>query len=109
MCSNQAHEIRHHALRWAYGRRCRKCGSPSRRRYAARMANPRRNKTRAAAPKARSTSAQAGTRTVRLRPATRALKDVLAERGPLTGPITDAGTKALSAVRGEPNDRHGRR
>jgi hypothetical protein len=40
----------------------------------------------------------------RLRPATRALRDVLAERGPLTGPITDAGTKALLAVRGEDSD-----
>jgi hypothetical protein len=29
------------------------------------------------------------------------LSDVLAERGPLTGPITDAGTKALLAMRGE--------
>jgi hypothetical protein len=37
----------------------------------------------------------------RLRPATRRLQDVLAERGPLTGPITDAGTRALVAVRGE--------
>jgi hypothetical protein len=46
----------------------------------------------------------------RLRPATRALSDVLAERGPLTGPITDAGTKALLAMRGEETDGgHGRR
>jgi hypothetical protein len=43
-----------------------------------------------------------------LRPATRSLSDVLAERGPLTGPITDAGTRALLAVRGErPNGGHG--
>jgi len=38
------------------------------------------------------------------------LKDVLAERGPLTGPITDAGTRALTAVRGDaPDDEHGKR
>lgn len=43
----------------------------------------------------------------RLRPATRRLKDVLAERGPLTGPVTDAGTRALVAVRGEASDEHG--
>jgi hypothetical protein len=43
-----------------------------------------------------------------LRPATRNLRDVLAERGPLTGPITDAGTQALLAVRGErPDGLHG--
>jgi hypothetical protein len=43
-----------------------------------------------------------------LRPATRSLSDVLAERGPLTGPITDAGTRALLAVRGErPDGGHG--
>ena len=42
-----------------------------------------------------------------LRPATRSLRDVLDERGPLTGPITDAGTRALLAVRGErPTDGH---
>lgn len=40
----------------------------------------------------------------RLRPATRRLEDVLTERGPLTGPITDAGTRALVAVRGEASD-----
>lgn len=40
-------------------------------------------------------------RSVMLRPATRSLRDVLDERGPLTGPITDAGTRALLAVRGE--------
>lgn len=46
----------------------------------------------------------------RLRPATRRLEDVLAERGPLTGPITDAGTRALVAVRGEASDsEHGKR
>lgn len=49
-------------------------------------------------------------RTVTLRPATRSLSDVLDERGPLTGPITDAGTQALLAVRGErPDDGHGGR
>jgi hypothetical protein len=43
-------------------------------------------------------------------PATRSLRDVLAERGPLTGPITDAGTQALLAVRGErPDGGHGNR
>lgn len=43
-----------------------------------------------------------------LRPATRSLRDVLAERGPLTGPVTDAGTQALLAVRGErPDGGHG--
>jgi hypothetical protein len=40
-------------------------------------------------------------RSAGLRPATRRLRDVLEERGPLTGPITDAGTRALLAVRGE--------
>jgi hypothetical protein len=46
----------------------------------------------------------------RLRPAKRRLKDVLAERGPLTGPITDAGTRALLAARGEASDsEHGKR
>jgi hypothetical protein len=45
----------------------------------------------------------------RLRPATRRLDEVLAERGPLTGPITDAGTRALVAVRGESSDdEHGK-
>jgi hypothetical protein len=43
-----------------------------------------------------------------LQPATRSLRDVLAERGPLTGPVTDAGTQALLAVRGErPDGGHG--
>ena len=45
-----------------------------------------------------------------LRPATRSLRTVLDERGPLTGAITDAGTRALLAVRGErPEDGHGGR
>jgi hypothetical protein len=45
-----------------------------------------------------------------LRPATRNLRDVLAERGPLTGPITDVGTQALLSVRGErPDGGHGSR
>ena len=49
-------------------------------------------------------------RAARLRPATRSLRDVLAERGPLTGPITDAGTQAIVAVRGEqPDGGHGKR
>ena len=44
----------------------------------------------------------------RLRPATRRLSDVLEQRGPLTGPVTDAGTRALLAVRGETaDDEHG--
>lgn len=37
----------------------------------------------------------------RLRPATRTLKEFLAERGPLTGPVTDAGTRAVEAERAE--------
>jgi hypothetical protein len=37
----------------------------------------------------------------RLRPATADLRDVLARRGPLTGPITDAGTRALQEQRGD--------
>jgi hypothetical protein len=41
---------------------------------------------------------------VLLRPATRSLREVLDERGPLTGPITDAGTRALLAIRGERHD-----
>lgn len=46
--------------------------------------------------------------TARLSPATRSLREVLAERGPLTGPITDAGTRALLTVRGEqPDGGHG--
>lgn len=49
-------------------------------------------------------------RAATLRPATRSLRDVLAERGPLTGPLTDAGTRALLAVRGErADDGHGNR
>jgi hypothetical protein len=40
----------------------------------------------------------------RLRPATRRLSEVLEQRGPLTGPVTDAGTRALLAVRGETAD-----
>lgn len=43
----------------------------------------------------------AADRSAGLRPATRQLRDVLKERGPLTGPVTDAGTRALLAVRGE--------
>lgn len=37
----------------------------------------------------------------RLRPASRDLRDVLAERGELRGPVTDAGTRALQEQRGE--------
>ncbi len=55
-------------------------------------------------PKANAPSIRAG----RLRPATRRLSDVLEQRGPLTGPVTDAGTRALLAVRGETaDDEHG--
>jgi hypothetical protein len=50
--------------------------------------------------KANAASIRAG----RLRPATRRLSDVLEQRGPLTGPVTDAGTRALLAVRGETAD-----
>lgn len=54
-------------------------------------------------PKANAASIRAG----RLRPATRRLSDVLEQRGPLTGPVTDAGTRALLAVRGQiANDEH---
>ena len=57
-------------------------------------------------PKANAASIRAG----RLRPATRRLSDVLEQRGPLTGPVTDAGTRALLAVRGETaDDEHGER
>lgn len=46
----------------------------------------------------------------RARPATRRLSEVLGQRGPLTGPVTDAGTRALLAVRGETaDDEHGER
>lgn len=49
-------------------------------------------------------------RSAMLRPATRSLREVLDERGPLTGPITDTGTRALLAVRGErPAGEHGGR
>lgn len=37
----------------------------------------------------------------KLRPATLDLRDVLARRGPMTGPITDAGTRAVQEQRGE--------
>jgi hypothetical protein len=73
------------------------------------MAKPRRNDT----PHPRTGSSgkpPALTGSGGLRPATRRLEDVLAERGPLTGPITDAGTRALVAVRGEASDdEHGKR
>jgi hypothetical protein len=32
------------------------------------------------------------------------MRDVLAERGPLTGPVTDAGSKAVLAMRGDESD-----
>jgi hypothetical protein len=37
----------------------------------------------------------------RIRPATADLRDVLARRGPPTGPVTDAGTRALQEQRGD--------
>jgi hypothetical protein len=37
----------------------------------------------------------------KLLPATADIREVLARRGPLTGPITDAGTRALQEQRGE--------
>jgi hypothetical protein len=37
----------------------------------------------------------------RLRPATKDLRDVLARRGELRGPVSDAGTRALQEQRGE--------
>jgi hypothetical protein len=52
----------------------------------------------------------ASIRAGRLRPAIRRLSEVLEQRGPLTGPVTDAGTRALLAVRGETaDDEHGER
>jgi hypothetical protein len=83
------------------------------------MAKPRRNAVGSGGSSARR-RARAGTgprdlatgavRGGRVRPATRRLDEVLAERGPLTGPITDAGTRALVAVRSEaPDDKHGKR
>lgn len=36
-----------------------------------------------------------------LRPATQNLRDVLAKRGVLAGPVTDAGTRALQEQRGD--------
>jgi len=73
------------------------------------MAKARNSKTSAGTPSARSAGSGAGGQAGRLRPATRSLREVLAERGPLTGPITDAGTKALLAMRGdEPGDAHAR-
>jgi hypothetical protein len=74
------------------------------------MAKPRRSETQVGTPSTRGSRARPEGQVERLRPATRALSDVLAERGPLTGPITDAGTKALLAMRGEETDGgHGRR
>jgi hypothetical protein len=37
----------------------------------------------------------------RIRPATKDLDEVLAKRGPLRGPVTDAGTRALQEQRGD--------
>lgn len=82
------------------------------------MAKPRRTQTAPAQSAASRPGASGGepgagaaalVRAGRLRPATRRLQEVLAERGPLTGPITDAGTRALLAVRGEAHDaEHGK-
>jgi hypothetical protein len=73
------------------------------------MAKPRHTTVDPDTPLRRVARTQAATdREGALRPATRSLRDVLAERGPLTGPITDAGTQALLAVRGErPDGGHG--
>ncbi|HEX3392504.1 MAG TPA: hypothetical protein VHS55_08065 [Solirubrobacteraceae bacterium] len=73
------------------------------------MAKPRHTQIGSDTPLERVGRAQdANGRLGTLRPATRSLRDVLAERGPLTGPITDAGTRALLAVRGErPGGGHG--
>ncbi len=75
------------------------------------MAKPRRTQIGSDTPLKRVARTQAVTDGAgTLRPATRTLRDVLAERGPLTGPITDAGTQALLAVRGErPDGGHGSR
>lgn len=82
------------------------------------MAKPRRTETEPARPPVHQRASSGGTqdptaalvRAGRLRPATRRLKEVLAERGPLTGPVTDAGARALVAVRGEASDAgHGKR
>jgi hypothetical protein len=74
------------------------------------MAKPRHTQLGTGTPLNRAARTQPVTtgRAETLRPATRSLRDVLAERGPLTGPITDAGTRALLAVRGErPDGGHG--
>lgn len=69
------------------------------------MTKPRRNETDAdRAPERPSGEPSPSVRARRQRAATRRLDEVLAERGPLTGPITDAGTRALVAVRGEELD-----
>jgi hypothetical protein len=83
------------------------------------MAKPRRSEAEADRQAARQRRgvgseqhdpAAALVRAGRLRPATRRLHEVLAERGPLTGPVTDAGTRALLAVRGDaPDGKHGKR
>lgn len=75
------------------------------------MGRPRHTQIDTDAPPKRVSRTQAvADRAGMLRPATRSLRDVLAERGPLTGPITDAGTQALLAVRGErPDGGHGSR
>jgi hypothetical protein len=75
------------------------------------MAKPRHTQVGSDVPLERVPRTQAVTRRAEtLQPATRSLRDVLAERGPLTGPVTDAGTQALLAVRGErPDGGHGSR
>jgi hypothetical protein len=37
----------------------------------------------------------------RVKPPSRRLSDVLAERGPMTGPVSDAGSRAVQEQRGE--------
>jgi len=72
------------------------------------MAKPRhRQVDSGTSPKTISQTHDIADRSAVLRAATRSLREVLDERGPLTGPITDAGTRALLAVRGErPADGH---
>ncbi len=62
------------------------------------------SKTSAGKPSAGRAGSGAGVQSARLRQPTRSLRDVLAERGPLTGPVTDAGTKAVLAMRGDESD-----
>lgn len=75
------------------------------------MAKPRHRQVGSGSPRTKiGQTHDVADRSGMLRAATRSLREVLDERGPLTGPITDAGTRALLAVRGEqPDDGHGGR